>query len=135
MPLTEEHVELLRGIEVVENFAADLPGGGERWLDEIRDRAGLLPSSWGMLTGALRQHYYRQPGVAREMTEHVLRQLGVCLSDTSEGDVGAAPRLREVQAPQSVACFCEGADPTCLICGGTGQMTVNRIMFVPDESA
>jgi len=133
MPLSKEQVELLHGIEVVENVAGDLPGGGG--CGSMKCKIGLLPSSWGLLTGALRQHYDRQPGVAREMTEHVLQQLGDHSVDTPEDGAGAAPRLREVQVAQSVACFCEGTDPACSICGGTGQMTINRITFVPDESA
>lgn len=49
---------LLQGFAEVVNAAAARPDG-EGWFDEIRHRAGLTPSSAGLLSGVLRTYYAR----------------------------------------------------------------------------
>lgn len=54
--LSAEELLILSGFEDVANAAASRPDG-EGWFDEVRQRAGLRPSSSGLLFGVLHSWY------------------------------------------------------------------------------
>jgi hypothetical protein len=54
--LSEAELTLLQGFEDVANTAASRPDG-EGWFNDVRSRAGLAPSSSGLLAGVLHRWY------------------------------------------------------------------------------
>jgi hypothetical protein len=70
---SEAELKLLQGFEEVANEAAER-ADGEGWFDEIRHRAGMAPSSTGLLLGVLRAWYASHLSPEAQV-EHLKRAL------------------------------------------------------------
>lgn len=82
---TIAELPLLSDLEEVISAAAEIPGGTEWWIDEMRQQSGMSPSSWGMLTGMMRHRYLNHPGALEELIDEIVN--GITTTKLTKGVV------------------------------------------------